>query len=302
MTRVIAIENPAAGASGTSGSFRHMALSLQQFGIALERRATTGPGDGGRIAAALAAEHEVDPDLRCVMAVGGDGTIHEIAEGLVGRALPMMIWPAGTENLIAKHFGYRASPDRAIACITHGRPQSLDVGMAGNRSFLAVAGAGFDAEVVHRLVRTRDGHITHMAYTNPIWRTFWEHRFPCFRVYVENELAWTGPGMVFVGNIRRYSLGLRVVRDAVHDDGLLDMCIFPCRTRRQLVGHSLRTLARRQVDHGGVRYFRFKHARIESDVRVPLQLDGEAAGFLPVDFSIRPGAIHLLVPPARAGT
>ena len=158
-------------------------------------------------------------------------------------------------------------------------------------------GVGFDAEVVRRLSRLRTGHITHLSYAEPLWRTFWSYGFPPVRVVVDEAVSWEGRGLVFAGNLARYSLGLRVVRDARPDDGLLDLLILPCRHQGQLIGHSLRTLARRHVEHPGVRYLRFTRARIESPGRVPVQFDGDAGGCLPVEVTVRPAALSVLVHP-----
>lgn len=304
-TRVVAIVNPIAGASRHHPHLARLHEALRAAGIAVERLTSVGPGQARELAAELARDYRgcgrtAGDELRAVIAVGGDGTVHEVADGLAGSGLPLIVWPKGTENLLAKLVGFRADAETTLACIRRGRLLALDVGVANGRSFLTVAGIGFDAEVVHRLVRLRKGHITHLTYLGPLWRTFWEHRFPYCRVTSEGRLVWEGRGLIFVGNGPRYSLGLRVVRDARPDDGLLDLCIFPCTGRLQLVGHSLRTLVRRHLEHGGVRYTRLGHIRIESPELVPVQLDGEAAGFLPLEVTIRPGALHLLVPPGSS--
>ena len=275
-----------------------MLARLRAAGIDVEPRTTAAAAAAGRIAADVTRDARSDGLDRPVIAVGGDGTIREVADGLAGSTVPMIVWPTGTENLLAKSFGFRADPELTLACITAGRTITMDVGVANGQSFLTVAGAGFDAEVVHRLVRLRSGYITHLTYAGPLWRTFWEHRFPFCRVFSEGKLLWAGRGMVFVGNLARYSLGLRVVRDARHDDGLLDLCVFPCRGRLGLIAHSLRTVVRKHVEHGGVRYARLRHVRVESDSTVPVELDGEAAGCLPIEVTVRPAAIRLRVPPA----
>ncbi len=280
-----------------------MITRLRAAGVELDSCVTAVAGDARRIAAEVAAraraagDSRSDRHLRALIAVGGDGTMREVADGLVGSDLPMIVWPTGTENLLAKSFGFRAEAELTLACLTGGRTIPMDVGLVNGRSFLVVAGVGFDAEVVERLVRLRMGHITHLTYAGPLWRTFWEHRFPWCRVLSEGQLLWEGRGLVFVGNLPRYSLGLRITRDARHDDGLLDVCMFPCRGRLKLIGHSLRAIARRHVEHGGVRYARLGRVRVESPSTVPVQLDGELSGGLPIEVTIRPAAIRLLVPP-----
>lgn len=295
MIRAVAIINPVAGAGPKGLGFHAVPAVARQGGIHIDCRITQAPGEARRIAARMASETRPG-ELRAVIVVGGDGTVHEVADGLTGSPLPLAVWPTGTENLFAKSFGFQCRAESILACLRVGRVMPIDLGVANGRSFLIVAGMGFDAEVVHRLAGLRTGHITHLSYGGPLWRTFWEHRFPHFRAYDEQTLIWEGRGLVFVGNMPRYSLGLRVIRDAVCNDGLLDLCIFPCRGRLGLIGHSLRTVFRAHLEHGGVRYHRFRRARIESDDPVPVELDGEAAGRLPMEFAVRPHALRVLVP------
>ena len=295
--KAVAIINPIAGAGPSRLAFNELVRAARQAGIEVDRRYTQGAGSARELAAGLAAQTGSGDAVRAVIAVGGDGTVHEVADGLAGSSLPLVVWPTGTENLFAKSFRFRAEAKSTLACLREGHPMSIDLGQANGRSFLIVAGMGFDAEVVHRLVSMRTGHITHLSYSAPLWRTFWEHRFPHFRVYDEQGLLWRGQGLVFIGNMPRYSLGLRVIRDAVCDDGLLDLCILPCRGKLGFIGHTLRTLARMHIEHGGVVYRRLRRIRIESDRPVPVELDGEAAGRLPLEVTVRPQALRVLVPP-----
>jgi diacylglycerol kinase family enzyme len=296
--RVLIINNPVAGAWKQAHRLRQLISLLQGKHMHVEACTTAGPGEALRLAA------EAPGQADAVIAVGGDGTVCEVVNGLTGSQVRLVIWPTGTENLVAKSLAFRADPELIASCLTQGQDLPLDVGVANGRSFLVVTGVGFDAEVVQRLVRYRRGHITHMCYANPLWRTFWEHKFPALRVFNEGRLHWEGRGMVFLGNMSRYALGLPVVRDARPDDGLLDLCIFTCRDRWQLIGHSLRTVLKRHVEHPDVRYARIRQVRIESADPVfarsagpvPIQMDGDPAGFLPLEVTVLPAAVHVRVP------
>ncbi|HOA73004.1 MAG TPA: diacylglycerol kinase family protein [Phycisphaerae bacterium] len=289
--KVVAIVNPVAGAFRQHSALRVMLDRLRGMGIEVRVQTTRYAGHG-RVLAREAAE-----TASYVIAGGGDGTVREVVEGLAGTTAPLMIWPTGTENLVAKSLGFRARADLIPACITAGRTVRLDVGAANDEKFVVVAGAGFDAEVVDRLVRQRRGHITHLTYLEPIWRTFWTHRWPELRIYHNDTLWWQGRGMAFVGNMSRYSLGLPVVRDARPDDGLLDLLVLPCRNQIQLLGHSLRTLLACHVEYGGARYLRFTRLRIESVDPVPVEMDGDLAGALPLDIRVEPAALSVRLPP-----
>lgn len=293
--RIAAIMNPVAGASRQRGAIRRMLAQLEQRGCAVTVDRTTGGGDATRFAeAAVAARADA------VVAIGGDGTVGEVVHGLAGSGVPLLIWPTGTENLVARSLGFRADADVLCSCFDEQNLRIFDLGVANGRSFMVVAGVGFDAEVVRRLTQLRRGHITHLSYFFPIWRTFWEHRFPILSVQTD-ALTWTGRGMVFVGNMARYALGLPVVRDAIPDDGLLDLLIMPCHDQVGLIGHSLRTLLKIHVGYKGVIYERVTWARVESTHRqVPVELDGDFAGTLPLEVRVVPNAIRVLVPPARS--
>ena len=289
--KVIAIVNPVAGACKQGSALRQALSRLQSAGVPVELRPTTGPAHGTLLARQAAEEADY------VVAAGGDGTVREIIQGLIGTSARLMIWPTGTENIIAKSLGFRAYPGLLLDCLTAGRTSALDVGMADNHCFSVVAGMGFDAEVVERLVNGRCGHITHLSYIDPIWRTFWTHKFPWFRVIPDGCNWWEGYGLLFVGNIWRYSLGLPVVRDAVPDDGLLDLLVLPCRSKIQLLAHAARTALGRHVEGGGARYLRFTRVRIESTDTVPVELDGDSGGRLPMTFNVRPRALNVRLPP-----
>jgi YegS/Rv2252/BmrU family lipid kinase len=288
--QITAIMNPVAGASRRRRAIRGLLEALDRRGVRVELRQTCAAGEAERL-----ARQAVD-QADAVLAIGGDGTVCEVVNGLAGGQVPLLIWPTGTENLVAKSLGFRADAKLICSCLDEGRTRTVDMGTANGRSFLVVAGVGFDAEVVHRLARDRRGHITHLSYAAPIWRTFWEHRFPVLQVQTD-AMTWTGRGLVFVGNMARYALGLPVVRDAIPDDGRLDLLILPCDHQIGLLGHSIRTLLRMHVGYKGVVYERVERARVSSTENVPFELDGEAAGVLPLEVNVQPAAIRVLVPP-----
>jgi YegS/Rv2252/BmrU family lipid kinase len=288
--KIAAVVNPVAGAWRQHSAMRVMLDRLRAMGLDVSIQTTAGPGDGTRLARQAACQSDY------MIAGGGDGTIREVVEGLTGSRVPLMIWPTGTENLVAKSLGFRAQTDLIPHCISSGRTVSLDVGTADGRCFLVVAGMGFDAEVVDRLTRCRSGHITHLSYFEPIWRTFWTHRFPEIRILHEGSVWWQGRGMAFVGNMSRYSLGLPVVRDADPHDGQLDLLVLPCRNQFKLLAHAARTLLARHLEHGGARYLRFTRLRIEAVDPVLMELDGDCGGRLPVEFGIRGNALRVRLP------
>ena len=285
------IVNPASGRGRVAGALTEALERLSAAGHRGCIHTTAGAGDATAIARGL-------PAAAAGVAVGGDGTVREVAEGLLGRAIPLAILPAGTENLVAKQLQIDASPVRLVDTLLNSDIREIDVGLVGQRVFLVVVGIGFDAEVVRRLSQRRQGHITHLDYFLPVWRSFWSHRFPRLRVLADGETVFDEQGLVFVGNMPRYGLGLRILKDAVLDDGLLDICLFRCRSRSKLLSHAFRTGCGRHLTSRDVLYLRAREIRVSSTVSVPFQVDGDDGGDLPAEIRLSSQKLHILVPPA----
>ncbi len=285
------IVNPASGRGKVTPLLGEALKRLSAAGHQGCIHTTTAAGDATTIARGL-------PDAAAVVAVGGDGTVREVAEGLLGRAIPLAILPAGTENLVAKQFKIDASPVRLVDTLLNPDIREIDVGLVGQRVFLVVVGVGFDAEVVRRLSQRRRGHITHLDYFLPTWQSFWSHSFPSLSVHADGQVVFEGEGLVFIGNMPRYGVGLSILKNAVMDDGLLDICIFRCRSRLKLLSHALRTACGRHLASGDVLYLRAREIRVSSDAPVPIEVDGDDGGDLPADIRLSPQKLQILVPPA----
>jgi len=264
-------------------------------GWELIQHTTTGPGDATRYARRI-ADRAV-----AVLVWGGDGTVNEVANALAGTDVPILACPVGTENLLAKELRIPARPREIIHMLDTGWVVNCDVGKINGRNFLLTIGIGFDGEVVRRLSARRTGHISHLSYFWPIWRTFWEHDFPRMRIVVDAEEIFHDFGLAFVGNISRYAVGLRICRDAVFDDGLLDLVIFSCRQQTRLLLHAAWTLLRRHPLKGNVIYRKFRTLHIETDRRVVCQVDGDLGPATPLDISVSDKQIKLLIPSLSGG-
>lgn len=231
-----------------------------------------------------------------VVAVGGDGTVREIVEGLLGRDIALAVLPTGTENLFAKQVRLEPTAECLSEALLNGVTRRIDVGKCGEKVFLVVGGVGFDAEVVERLTRSRKGHISRLDYFWPIWRTFWDYRFPSVTLKADGEVVFTGAGLVIFGNMPRYGGGLRILPDASCEDGLIDVCIFACENQLQLLGHAARVVFRRHRRSPRCFYLQAKQIQISSGSRLGVQLDGDLAGELPLTVHLIPQALRVLVP------
>ena len=244
-----------------------------------------------------------DP-CRCVIAAGGDGTVAAAVNMLKTRSSdaaqqpPLAILPLGNQNLLARELGFVVQPDRLADAIAARRVRRIDLGHTPDRWFAVMLSAGFDADVAHRLDRWRSAdqqmrRVGNASYVKPILATAARYRFGLVELEADGTTCCSG-AMALVFNVARYGLGLPFVRDAGCDDGLLHWVVFEKPGRLAALKYLAallrgRHLQRRDVHHGTAR-----HIRLLSEQPVPIQIDGEAAGFTPAEIEIEPDALAVL--------
>ncbi len=246
----------------------------------------------------LATEAAVDYQCGMVMAAGGDGTLREALHGLEGSNKLFLPIPCGTENLLANELGFDLHVNTLVRAFEGDCIRPLDLGTVNGSCFTSIAGFGFDGSVIHRISQFRTGHISHLTYFWPIWRTFWEYRFPPIRVTVDGKEIFNDRGLVFVGNISRYAVGLSICKDAQYGDGKLDVCILRCHQQLSLLMHAAKTVFKAHTKSKNAIYMQGASVCIESgDGPIYCQIDGDPGPATPAEIKVIPQAIRVLVPP-----
>jgi len=287
------IVNPKSGASSSKLTSRQFEKYLVKKGFEVRAGLTVSLDN----ACELATDAAVDYDCAMVVVVGGDGTVREVAHGLEGSDKPLLIVPCGTENLLANELGFDEKLKTIIRTFEAGCIRPLDLGSANGKCFTSIAGFGFDGEVVKRVSEQRDGHIDYFDYVWPIWRTFWTYEFAPMKVEVEGEKIFNGRGLVFVGNISRYAMGLQVLHYADFGDGLLDVCIYKCASRIRLLKHSLMTVLKQHATSSDCLYRQGKKITVSSEISdIETEIDGDPGPHLPVQIKVIPHAVNVMVP------
>lgn len=287
------ILNPKAGATSSKLVGRWFEEYLVKKGYKVRLTLTTSLEH----ACEVATDAAVDYNCAMVVAAGGDGTIREVAHGLEGSDKPLLIVPCGTENLLANELGFDEKLKTIIKAFEGGFIRHLDLGNVNGKCFTSIAGFGFDGQVVRRVSEQRRGHIDYFDYFWPLWRTFWDYKFQAMKVTVDGEEIFDGPGLVFVGNISRYAVGLQILRYADFSDGLLDICIYKCASRLHLVKHSIFTVLKRDADCSDVIYRKGKEVSVSSDgAGIDTEIDGDPGPALPVQIKVIPQAVNCIVP------
>ncbi len=287
------IINPKSGATSSKLIGRQFEQYLVNKGYDVKVSLTTSLAN----ACELATDAAVDYNCAMVVAAGGDGTVREVAHGLEGSDKPLLIVPCGTENLLANELGFDEKLNTIIRTFEGGYIRPFDLGSANGKCFTSIAGFGFDGQVVERVSGQRAGHIDHSDYFWPIWRTFWNYKFDAMKVEVDGEEIFDGPGLVFVGNISRYAVGLKILHYADTGDGLLDVCIYKCASQLHLLKHSVMTVLKQHADCRDVIYRQGREITVSSGTaNIKTEIDGDPGPVLPVQIKVIPQAVNCMVP------
>ena len=233
--------------------------------------------------------------LRAVVAAGGDGTAALLANRLPS-AVPLVIFPLGTANLLAKYLEIGRDIKQVADIIEQGKTVRLDAGMANGQFFLVVTSCGFDAEVVRKLHKTRKGHISYLSYLGPIFRAFWKYKYPSLEIALDNGQRLDSVRWCFIQNIPRYAMNLSIADQANPFDGQLDGCTFQSKGMIAGLYYFFCCLFRIQRRTGAARFMKFKSITIRSEGAVHYQIDGDPGGQLPLTIEVVPERLRVMVP------
>jgi diacylglycerol kinase family enzyme len=242
-----------------------------------------------------ACEPAFADNCRCIVAAGGDGTISRIISHCT--AVPLAVLPLGTENLFALQFDFTHDVERLADRIAGGKTTTIDLASANGQPFSVVASAGFDGDVAHRLARWRIvgeklRRVRRHTYLRHITASALRYDYPPIDLVADGQAVRGHLVMVF--NIPQYGFNFRLMPGADPADGLLDWLVFERPGRLKLAGYALSLVLRRHLERGDVRHGRAKVIELRTAGPVPMEMDGEAAGFTPTRIEALPGALRVI--------
>lgn len=245
--------------------------------------------------AEVLARHAAAEGFERIVAAGGDGTINEIVNGIAGKNVALGLLPIGTMNVFATELGLPSNDLRACwEIIRQNRIRPVDLPSANGKHFVQLAGVGLDAQVVKETSRSFKRNFGPLSYL--ISAAQIASRQPP-RLWIESENAVMEEGsFVLVGNGRLYGGRLPFFKQAIIDDGLLDVIVFKRLSYVEIIRYLQNVIFTQQITAPDVEYFQTKRLRVSSEEQVPVEADGELIGTCPVEFRIRRGGLHVLAP------
>ena len=300
------IVNPAAQ-NGTAGRrWPRLAEHARTLGLEFDAVFTEAPGHATELARSAAADGR-----ELVAALGGDGTVNEVVNGLAetGAAGPeLAILPFGTGRDTIRTYGIPKSAKRALELVRGGRTRTIDLGRAtfqatgdgeGSRWYINIGSCGLTGAVAARAERTSKRLGGTPSFLFATVATFAAWRNVPFLVQIDDEPPLElVANNVICANGRAFGGGIKVCPQAEPDDGLLDVLVWGDVGKLDLALNLPRLYRGTHLGHAKVTVLRARRVRVEPARPLPLELDGELPGTTPATFEIVPAALRLRVPSA----
>jgi YegS/Rv2252/BmrU family lipid kinase len=288
--------NPAAGGGRTARLWPSLRERLRRRGLEFEAAETSGRGS-----ATTLARHAVSAGWPLVVAVGGDGTVNEVVNGLVdpdGRPRGVLgAVMTGRGRDACRNLGIAADHEAAMHRLVHGEDILVDVGVAewpgaAARFFVGSAGAGFDAVAATRAQSIKRSGT--LPYLLGILAALREHRPVPASVRLDGQATWAGSmTAAIVANGPYYGGGMKIAPAAMLDDGQLDLVIVGHLRRAELLAWLPTVYWGAHLGNARVTTGRGREIEIETDPTVPVHLDGEPVGVTPIRIAVRPRALRV---------
>lgn len=241
------------------------------------------------------AREAVAEGCQIVVAVGGDGSINEVATGLIGTEAALGIVPAGSGNGLAMHLGYGRDIEEAIKKINHAKPKTIDVGLLNGRPFVNLAGIGFDG-LVSNLMKDSQWR-GFIPYFLKSVKAGLEYKSRACRIELDDRVLEENCFTVTVANGPMYGYNVQIAPDARLDDGLFEVVVLKDAPRWQYFAAMPATLNGKIYDAEFVQHYTSKKVRITSSGENYIHLDGEGLKTSePLEFEVKPNCLHILVP------
>ncbi|MEE8472976.1 MAG: diacylglycerol kinase family protein [Dehalococcoidia bacterium] len=317
------IYNPFAGQVAVRREIEDVIALLTRNGWAVDTWEVSKP-----LEATERARDAARRGVKVVISAGGDGTVHEVANGLVGTDTALGVIPVGTTNVWALQMGiptlnpmlpstgavkllayvenriaqplpanyYRKVLLRAAQVLLEGRTVAVDVGEIAGRYFLMWAGIGLDATVLESISLKEKKFLGSWAFVIPALDMIRRYGSTDVRLSLDGKMIKASSSLIVVSNIQLYGGGFPIGAKARVDDGKLDVCIFNGEGFFTFAQHAMKVLSRKHLEDPNIGYHQCNQIVIDSARPLPVHVDGEPFTETPLTIRTLPSALKVIVP------
>lgn len=289
------VVNPSAGGGHTGRVWPQLATKLDESGQPFQAYFTNAQGTGAALSARAVRE-----GAELVVAIGGDGTLREVVNGIDLDKTLFGIIPLGTGNGFRRSCGIPGNWEQALQGLAVWEPRRIDVGQVNGSYFLNVVGIGFDAAVAEMAADKYNKIKGYGAYLAAFFEELMTFDYFCAQVESPGlKLEEEHTFLALVANGSYYGGSFSIAPQARIDDGKLDLLVIRKRNNSETTLLAVKVLAGTHIEDSGVLTHRGTKFEINADHLVPVHIDGEVIGSLPAKISILPAALQIIAPAVK---
>ncbi|NPV79884.1 MAG: diacylglycerol kinase family lipid kinase [Firmicutes bacterium] len=290
--KFLVILNPRAGRGRARRVMPVVRKTLSDLKVSFDLRLTRGPGDATRLASeAVSSGYDV------VVAAGGDGTVNEVANGIIGSNVILGVIPCGTGNDFSIGLDIPRDPAKACQLLMTGRIAHLDVGRVLDRFFVSSVGVGFDATVARQANQSIPLLRGPVVYVLALLRVLFTYKAPRIKVKLDHKELSLESLLVAVTNAPTYGGGMKITPDAIMDDGMFEVCVIEKMRSLETLFALPKVFTGTHVKVPKVKIYRASEVMIEADRPIYLHMDGEIASTSRFHFQIKKQALAVISGP-----
>jgi diacylglycerol kinase (ATP) len=322
------IYNPSGGQVVVRHELNNAVSFLNRYGWSVTLRETSKPLEATEL-----TRHAVNRGAKIVIAAGGDGTVNEVANGLVNTDVALGVLPVGTTNSWALQMGipalnpvlprtqaakliasleeriarplpanyYRKVLLDAARVLVEGRTVAVDVGELSGRYFLISAGIGLEAAIVESISVEEKRALGSWAYVLTAIGSAYRYSGTDVSINLDGKVIKVSTPLIVVSNIQLYGGMVAIGAKACVNDAKLDVCIFKGDGFFTFVQYAMKVLSHRHLQDPKVEYYQCREIVVESVRSLPVHIDGEPFTRTPVAIRIVPSSLKVIVPEIVSG-
>lgn len=264
------IVNPVAGRGRTNEIQKTLEAHLGRLNLPYKFTLCAHPGHATQLAKEAQAL-----GATAVYSIGGDGSAHEVAQGMLGSTIPMGIIPGGTGNDLAKYLALPNDPITAFDCQRMDAWRPCDAWMINDKLLLNVAGAGFDSETLFNAARFKSLGGGKLSYLVGVFTTILTHKNLQIRLTLNGDTRTLPLLMISIANGRYFGGGIYAAPKALLDDGLLDVILCHPIPRWIMPYKLTKFFSGKQLKEDFVEMIRTDALHFDCDKEIAVQVDGE---------------------------
>ena len=293
---VVFLVNPASANGATAKRWPALRRRAAELGLAGDELLSERPGHLTELARGVAEAG------RLLVVVGGDGTLNEVANGIVGSEAELAVLPNGTGQDFGRSHGIPSRFDEAVGVALHGEVRPVDAGRATFRShegvevtryFVNVGSVGMSGAVARRANSMSKALGGRATFYYALVREFMAWKNTEVTVGFDGGERRGHMHDVILANGRWHGGGMKLAPDALPDDGLFDVVLIGDVNKLDFVTTSPKLYSGKHVAHPKIEVLRSSRVTVDSTVPLPLELDGEESGSTPAQFEIVPNALRV---------